>query len=112
VWERTIEARRASAQAFVSAGEPGEEAIEHLTAAGRLTVALQLTSGMDAVREAARLARHAQRIDLQARALGLEGNVLATQGGFDKGRKAVLDRLNCRSRTEVVRKAGELGLLD
>jgi DNA-binding CsgD family transcriptional regulator len=84
-WSRALAAREAAAAAFAATGLPGEAAAERLAAAAHLRVALRLTPALELVAVAAREADEAGRIDLRARALGLEGNILARLGQFDVG---------------------------
>lgn len=93
-WEGAVESRRAAAQAFETAAVPGEAAVEWLVLAGRYTAALLLDAALDTVRTAATLADGAARWDVKARALGLEGNLLAMAGDYDAGRERVREGLS------------------
>lgn len=85
--EKAIHARRQAADAFREAGRLGDAASELLAAALRLNATMQLIAGLDAVEEAVSLAEQAGHIDIQARALGLKGDILAMQGQYDTGRE-------------------------
>ena len=74
-WERALAAREAAARAFATSGRPGEAAAEHLAAASHLRSALRYPPALELLELAARAARAADRIDLQARILSTEGNV-------------------------------------
>lgn len=87
-WVQSVEARHAAAAAFEEANLPAESALEFLALAARATATLQFDAALEEARRATRLAVEGNRVDVQARALGLEGNILAMQGQFQKGRDA------------------------
>jgi DNA-binding CsgD family transcriptional regulator len=93
-WERTVEVRRAAADGFEAAGLPGEAAVEWLALAGRYTAALKYDAALEAAGNAVSRAWTGQRWDVRARAMGLEGNILAMQGRFEEGRNRVHEGLS------------------
>ena len=84
-WAWAIEARLAAVTAFEAAGCPAEAATERLAAAAHLRSAANLTVALGLLGTARTEAREAGRVDLEARAIGLEGNVLARMGRADEG---------------------------
>jgi DNA-binding CsgD family transcriptional regulator len=76
-------ARRIAAEAFAGAGRPAEAAIERLAIGDTLRLASQHAAAIEFARTAGREAAAAERLDLRARALGLEG--LSTALGGDPG---------------------------
>ncbi len=84
-WSWAIEARLAAVTAFEAAGRPAEAATERLAAAAHLRSAASFTAALALLRSARGEARQAGRLDLEARAIGLEGNVLARMGRGDEG---------------------------
>ena len=84
-WPRAIDARLAAAQWFEAAGLPAESAIERLTAASHLRSAASFTASLELLAVTHALAVEAGRSDLEARALGLEGNVRARMGDATSG---------------------------
>ena len=83
--ERALAARRVAADAFAAIGLPGEAAAERLIAAGYLQSAGSHSDAVELARLAGEGARRADRTDLRARALGLEGVARAKRGEFDRG---------------------------
>jgi DNA-binding CsgD family transcriptional regulator len=74
-------ARRVAAEAFAGAGRPIEAAIERLAIGDYLRSTSQHSAAVDLARAAGREAAAGERLDLRARALGLEG--LSTALGGD-----------------------------
>lgn len=83
--ERALPARLAAAGAFAACGQAGEAAAERLAAAMHLRRAGDFDATRQCLAEATEEATRAQRTDLQARAFGLEGLVLADQGHVAEG---------------------------
>jgi DNA-binding CsgD family transcriptional regulator/tetratricopeptide (TPR) repeat protein len=92
-WVRAIEARLAAVAAFEASGLPAEAATERLAAAGHLRSAANFTAALGLLDTARTEAREAGRVDLEARAIGLEGNVLARMGRGDDGLRLVREGL-------------------
>lgn len=84
-WAPAIEARLAAVTAFEAAGLPAEAATERLAAAAHLRSAADFSAALGLLDLAQAEAREAARADLEARAIGLEGNVLARMGRADEG---------------------------
>jgi DNA-binding NarL/FixJ family response regulator len=84
-WEQALAARRASADGFAASGQPGEAAAERLAVAAHLRSAASFAAALQQLDLAAVEARRAGRIDLQARILGLEGDVRARVGQYEAG---------------------------
>lgn len=88
-WEQSQASRKAAAEAFEKADLPAEAAVEYLAAAGRYSGMLQITLAIEFCDKALALAEKSDRLDLQARTLGLKGNLLAVQGKFREGIETV-----------------------
>jgi ATP/maltotriose-dependent transcriptional regulator MalT len=84
-WEQAMSAHERAAQAFASIGQAADAAIELIAAAEHLRSAGQYRSALELVERASVEARASQRADLQARLLGLQGNLWARQGRSEKG---------------------------
>jgi DNA-binding CsgD family transcriptional regulator len=84
-WEGSLAARVTAAEAFAALGLPAEAAIERLAVAAHLRSAARFRSALDLLAIAAGEAAEAGRGDLQARIMGLEGNVRARMGQADEG---------------------------
>lgn len=84
-WEQSQAARREAAEAFDRTGCFAEAAVDCLAAAARYGGMLQLPGALELCDRALALAGKAARLDLEARVLGLKGNLLAVQGHFQEG---------------------------
>jgi DNA-binding CsgD family transcriptional regulator len=84
-WARAIEARLAAVAEFEAAGRPAEAATERLASAAHLRSAADFTAALGLLDLARTDADAAGRVDLEARAIGLKGNVLARMGRADEG---------------------------
>jgi DNA-binding NarL/FixJ family response regulator len=86
-WQQALAARQAAGDAFATSGLAGEAAAERLAAATHLRSAASFRAALDLLQTVHAEADQAGRLDLKARALGLEGNVRArmgqTQAGLD-----------------------------
>jgi DNA-binding CsgD family transcriptional regulator len=87
--ERALIARRQAGAAFAAGGRPGDAAAEFLSAAATLDSAGQLAAALELVGEARERADEGERVDLRARALGIEGTVRAKLGAIDEALDAV-----------------------
>jgi DNA-binding CsgD family transcriptional regulator len=85
-WEEALATREQAAAAFTAAGSVAEAAAERLAAAAHLRSAASFEAALHLLGIARDQARSAGRPDLEARGLGLEGNIRARMGG---GREAV-----------------------
>jgi tetratricopeptide (TPR) repeat protein len=83
---RAITAREAAADAFAAAGSRGEAAAERLALAEQLKSAAHLTRALEHAEAAAEDAEAAERTDLKARALAVQG---ATRAAMGDGRHGV-----------------------
>ncbi len=102
-WDPALGARSEAARAFAAAGNPGDAAAERLAAAAHLRSAARFEAARTLLGPALEDARSAGRADLEARILGLQGNVLARMGRADAGLEAV------RAGLELALSRGEAG---
>ncbi len=79
-WEEALATREHAAAAFNAAGLPAAAAAERLAAAAHLRSAASFGAALRLLGIARAEARSASRVDLEARILGLEGNVRARMG--------------------------------
>ena len=79
-WQEALASREQAAAAFTTAGLPADAAAERLAAAAHLRSAASFRAALSLLETAAQQARTAGRVDLEARILGLEGNVRARMG--------------------------------
>ncbi len=77
--------RAAAAEAYARADRPAEAAVERLAMANYLRIAARHSEAVEMAEAAARDAELAERLDLRARALGLEGVARAKGGDFERG---------------------------
>ena len=84
-WESALAAHDAAAQSFAASHLPAEAAMERLTAAAHLRSAGRYRAALELLATAMDEARLAQRADLQARVMGLSGNVQARMGEASAG---------------------------
>ncbi|HET7574443.1 MAG TPA: AAA family ATPase [Solirubrobacterales bacterium] len=84
-WERALAARRSAAESFVAASMPAEAAAERLALAAHLKDAARFTEALPLLTEVTGEAEQSGRIDLMARALGLDGSVRANLGETEAG---------------------------
>jgi tetratricopeptide (TPR) repeat protein len=83
--EAAAAARRTAAEIYAGAGRPADAAIERLAIADYLRNGSQHTAAIELARVAGQEAAAAERLDLRARALGLEGLSSALGGDHDGG---------------------------
>lgn len=79
-WEDALAARQQAADSFATAGRLADAAAERLLAAAHLRSAASLQAALTVLKTARSEARRSARTDLEARVLGLEGNVRARMG--------------------------------
>ena len=105
---RALAARRVAAEAYAANGLPGEAASERLVVAGFLQSA-GLHGEAAAVAQAARAeALRAERVDLQARAIGLEGVARAKGGAADEGISTIRGGLSLALEHGLTRETAEV----
>ena len=80
LWEEALGAREQAAEAFAAGDRPGDAAGERLAAATHLRSAASFRAALALLETAKAEAAVAGRPDLEARVLGLEGNVRARMG--------------------------------
>jgi DNA-binding NarL/FixJ family response regulator len=106
--ERAQAARRVAADSFAANGLPGEAAAERLVVAGYLQSAGEHGEAVALARVAGEEAQRAERIDLRARALGLEGVATAKGGELAAGVETVRAGLSLALAHELTPQAAEL----
>ena len=84
-WERALAARQRAATGFAACDHPAEAAMERLSAAIHLRSASSYHAALGLIATAQSEAANVERWDLQARLLGLEGNVRARLGEGEAG---------------------------
>jgi DNA-binding CsgD family transcriptional regulator len=106
--ERALGARRVAADAFAANGLPGEAAAERLCAAGYLQSAGNHGEAVALMRRAGEEAARAERADLRARILGLEGVARVKGGDFDGGMETIRAGLSLALEHELTLEAAEV----
>jgi DNA-binding NarL/FixJ family response regulator len=106
--ERALAARRVAADSFAANGLAGEAAAERLVVAAYLQSAGKHGQAVALAREAGEEAQRAERIDLRARALGLEGVATAKGGDLATGVETVRAGLSLALAHELTPEAAEL----
>ena len=104
--ERALTARRVAADAFAANGLPGEAAAERLIAAGYLQSAGNHGDAVELTRRAGEEAGRAERTDLRARVLGLEGVARVKGGEFDEGMETIRAGLSLALEHELTARGG------
>ncbi|MGY2896623.1 helix-turn-helix transcriptional regulator [Deinococcus sp. UYEF24] len=93
-WEQASETRRTAADAFSRCGATAEAAEERLTLGSTLRAVSRNSEALETLALALSDARQAGRRDLEARALGQQGNALARSGQAEQGLKVGRDALS------------------
>jgi len=106
-WDAAFAARGIAADSFRASGQPGDAAAERIAAAGNLQSAGSLSAALDLIVAATDEAGRAGRLDLQARALGLEGLVRARMGEVDAGLAAARAGLSLALAENLIEPAAE-----
>ncbi len=86
---RALGARRVAADAYAANGFPGEAAAERLIAAGYLASAGGHAEAVELTERAGEEAARAERMDLRARVLGLQGVARVKGGDFPGGMETI-----------------------
>jgi len=106
-WDAAFAARGIAAESFRASGHPGEAAAERIAAAGNLQSAGSLSAALELIVAASDEADRAERVDLKARALGLEGLVQARMGDFDAGLSSARAGLSLALAENLIEPAAE-----
>ena len=101
-------ARGAAAEAYAAAGRPAEAAVERLAMANYLRFAARHSEAVELAEAATRDAERAERLDLRARAVGLEGVARAKGGDFERGLATVRTALALALEHDLTPVAAEL----
>jgi DNA-binding NarL/FixJ family response regulator len=101
-------ARRLAAEAFAAADRPAEAALERLSMADHHRWGARYGEAIELVKLAAGEARAAERVDLDARVLGLRGVVEAKGGDFEQGLESVRSGLALALEHDLTPVAAEL----
>jgi DNA-binding CsgD family transcriptional regulator len=105
---RALAARRVAAEAYAANGLPGEAAAERLVIAAYLQSAGSHAEASATARLAGEEAVRAERTDLRARAMGLEGVARAKLGAFDEGTAVIRAGLALALEHELTLEAAEV----
>jgi DNA-binding CsgD family transcriptional regulator len=105
---RALAARRVAAEAYAANGLPGEAAAERLVAAGYLQSAALHSEAAETARLAGAEAVRADRADLRARAMGLEGVARAKGGAYEAGVEIIRAGLSLALEHELTAEAAEV----
>jgi DNA-binding CsgD family transcriptional regulator len=103
-----LAARRVAAEAYAANGLPGEAAAERLVAAAYLQSAGCHSEAVATARLAGEEAVRAERSDLRARAMGLEGVARVKLGTFDDGIAVIRAGLSLALAHELTLEAAEI----
>jgi DNA-binding CsgD family transcriptional regulator len=106
--ERALAARRVAADAYAANGLPGDAAAERLIAAGYLQSAGNHAAAVELTRRAGEEAERAERTDLRARVLGLQGVARVKGGEFDAGMETIRAGLSLALEHELTLEAAEV----
>lgn len=107
-WDLALAAHGDAADAFARHGLPGEAAAERLVAADLLEAAGRRRRALELAITARNEAHRADRADLEARALGLEGQLRVEFGETETGLQAVRQGLSLALARDLTGPAGEL----
>ena len=92
--DRALAARRVAADAYAASGLPGEAAAERLVGAGYLQSAGKQEEAQELTRLADEEATRAERVDLRARALSLNGVARVKAGDTEAGMETIREGLS------------------
>ncbi|HET8956616.1 MAG TPA: AAA family ATPase [Solirubrobacterales bacterium] len=106
--EQAFAARRLAAESFAAAGRPADAALERLAMADHHRRGARYAEAIELAELAAADARAAERIDLDARILGLQGVVEAKGGDFERGLESVRTGLALALEHDLTPVAAEL----
>jgi class 3 adenylate cyclase/DNA-binding CsgD family transcriptional regulator len=108
IWGRALPARRAAANAHRAAGLLDEAALDSLIAAGNLQGGGNFTPALELAAAAREEAEVSGRVDLKARALGLEGMIVIRLGEHAQGVEMIQAALSLALAENLVTPAAEL----
>jgi DNA-binding CsgD family transcriptional regulator len=106
--DRALAARRVAAEAYAANGLPGEAAVERLVIAGYAQSAGLHAEAAETARLAVSEAVRADRADLQARALGLQGVARVKGGAYDEGVEIIRAGLSLALERELTAETAEV----
>jgi len=106
--DQAFAARRLAADAFAAADCPAEAALERLAMADHHRRGGRYSEAIDLAEVAAQEARAAERVDIDARVLGLRGVVEAKGGEFERGLSSVRTGLALAFEHDLTPVAAEL----
>ncbi len=106
--EQAFAARRLAAEAFAAAERPAEAALERLAMADHHRRGARYGEAIELAALAAEEARAAERVDIDARVLGLQGVVEAKGGDFERGLESVRNGLALALEHDLTPVAAEL----
>ena len=106
--EVALAARAAAAEAYAATGQHAEAAVERLAMANYLRFAARHSEAIELAQAAVKDAEQAKRLDLRARALGLEGVAKAKRGEYEDGLKTVRAGLTLALEHDLTPVAAEL----
>jgi ATP/maltotriose-dependent transcriptional regulator MalT len=107
-WDEALATREEAAIAFARAGQPGDAAAERLAAAAHLRSAASFRAALHLLQLASQDARAANRVDLEARIMGLQGNVWARAGDEPGGLELVRAALTLALENNLTAPAAEV----
>ncbi len=110
MWESALEVRQRAARGFAHLQRDADAADELLAAVSHLDGMGSLTRALELVQQAAAHAHRAERHDLVARALGLEGSARAKLGDLDEGVRLAREGLSLALSENLTASATELYL--
>jgi DNA-binding CsgD family transcriptional regulator len=106
--EPAFAARRVAAEAFVAVGRPADAAAERLAMANHRRSGAQYSEAMELAEAAVGEAEEADRLDLQARALGMLGVARARGDDFEAGLETIRSGLALALEHDLTPVAAEL----
>ncbi|ORT56411.1 helix-turn-helix transcriptional regulator [Streptomyces sp. CB03238] len=106
-WARAVTARESAADTYAAAGMRGEAAVERLALADQLKSAARHSKALDQAVAAAEDAEAAERTDLKARALALQGSLHSALGDGVRGVAVARSGLELALADELPEATGE-----
>jgi DNA-binding NarL/FixJ family response regulator len=106
--DQAFAARRLATEAFAEAERPADAALERLAMADHHRRGARYAEATELAKLAAAEARAAERVDLDARVLGLQGVVEAKGGNFEQGLESVRAGLSLALEHDLTPVAAEL----